>query len=353
MGIGSSEASSDDRWRGVLTLGSERGEEASSDDRWRDVLTLGSERDAVVSAPPATVVAVKFIEEVVVEEFLPTFRALLAEALLERGLTQSEVADALGISQSAVSKYAHGEVGTVPSIAADERVRELIEHVADGLASGEMRPVQALVEAEVLIRELEAGDLLAERHERHVPELGEYDGIRIHDPNNELRTTERVLASLRRGLRILETTSGFAGLIPAVGSNLVVALPDATGVDDVAGVPGRLFDVKGRTMVPGDPEFGVSEHVASVLLAAREEGSDARAALNVAYDPAVIEALEEAGHRAVEYDPEASPASIEAAFAGTPEATVLYHTGGFGIEPIVYVLGPDAESVARTVRELC
>ncbi len=52
----------------------------------------------------------KFIEEVVVEEFLPTFRSMLAEDLRDRGLTQHEVAEALGISQSAVSKYAHGDV---------------------------------------------------------------------------------------------------------------------------------------------------------------------------------------------------------------------------------------------------
>jgi predicted transcriptional regulator len=52
----------------------------------------------------------RFIEEIVVEQFLPTFRSMLAEELRERGLTQSEVADILGISQSAVSKYAHGEV---------------------------------------------------------------------------------------------------------------------------------------------------------------------------------------------------------------------------------------------------
>ena len=34
----------------------------------------------------------RFIEEVVVEEFLPTFRTVLAGELRERGLTQSEVA---------------------------------------------------------------------------------------------------------------------------------------------------------------------------------------------------------------------------------------------------------------------
>jgi len=56
-----------------------------------------------------------FIEEVVVDEFLPTFRSMLAEELRERSLTQSEVADPLGISQSAVSKYVHGDVESATS----------------------------------------------------------------------------------------------------------------------------------------------------------------------------------------------------------------------------------------------
>ena len=52
----------------------------------------------------------RFIEEVVVEAFLPTIRSMLAERLRERGLTQTEVAETLGISQSAVSKYAQADV---------------------------------------------------------------------------------------------------------------------------------------------------------------------------------------------------------------------------------------------------
>ncbi|MUV91085.1 helix-turn-helix domain-containing protein, partial [Halapricum sp. CBA1109] len=71
-----------------------------------------------------------FVEEVVVEEFLPTFRSLLAEALRERGLTQREVADQLGISQSAVSKYVHGEIDRNEALLADERLAALVEELA-------------------------------------------------------------------------------------------------------------------------------------------------------------------------------------------------------------------------------
>ena len=295
----------------------------------------------------------RFVEEVVVDEFLPTFRSMLAADLRQRGLTQMEVAELLGISQSAVSKYAQGEVDVNDAVRADERVEDLVSRLGAGLADGSMDPVQALAEAEVLVRQLERGDLLARLHEESFPPLAEYEGeFAIHDPDSEPRTAARVLTSVRQGLRSLETTSGFATLIPAVGSNLVEALPGAETITDVAAVPGRILDVKGRATVPSDPEFGVSEHVASVLLAARRGGSDARAAINVRYDPEVVAALE-ADHETVEFDAEADvETAVTAAIESNPEATVLYQSGGFGVEPIVYVLAADAVAAAEAVRGL-
>jgi len=297
---------------------------------------------------------VRFIEEIVVDEFLPTFRSLLAEALRERDFTQSEVAELLGISQSAVSKYAHGEVERNQRLLGHDGMQALIEELADGLASGEMTSTQALIEAEVFVRELEQGGLLAQLHEEAVPALAEYGGeFAVHDPDSNLREAEQTLSSVRRGLRLLENTGGFAPLIPAVGSNLVEALSDAEGIEDVAGVPGRILDVKGRATIPADPEFGVSEHVATVLLAARGAGADANAMLNVRYEEDVIESLTATGYTAVEFDAEAETgAAVAAALEVRPDADVLYQTGGIGVEPISYLLGPDASAVTETIREI-
>jgi predicted fused transcriptional regulator/phosphomethylpyrimidine kinase/predicted transcriptional regulator len=296
----------------------------------------------------------RFIEEIVVDDFLPTFRSLLADALRERGLTQSEVADLLGISQSAVSKYVHGDVARHEDLLAHRGLEELVERLADGLADGDMSSVQALVETEVFIRELEQGGVLAQLHEDAVPELGDYDDeFAVHDPDSQLRSAERTLASVRRGLSVLENTSGFATLIPAVGSNLVQCLPEADSIEDVAAVPGRILDVKGRATIPADPEFGVSEHVASLLLAARAAGSDARAVLNVRYDDGVVTALRDAGRTVVEFDAEESvEPAVAAALTDDPAVDVLYHTGAMGIEPVVYLLGDDAVAVAETAREI-
>jgi len=298
----------------------------------------------------------KFVEEVVVEEFLPTVRSMLAEELRTRGLTQREVADALGISQSAVSKYAHGDVRRNELIMGDERVASRVEEIADGLATGALGDVGAVVEIEVLIRRLETrGDLLARLHEQRLPELASYEGeFRVHDPDSDVRARERVRASVRRGLHALETTSGFAGLIPAVGSNVVECLPDAESVDDVAGVPGRIVDVKGQATIPGDPEFGVSGHVARVLLAARAAGSDAQAALNIRYDRELIEVLEAEGNQTAEFDGEREDLepAVESALADAGPITVLSQPGAYGIEAISYLLAEDAEAtveLARTV----
>ena len=279
---------------------------------------------------------------------------MLAADLRERGLTQSEVADQLDVSQSAVSKYAHGDVGLNETIADDPRVRRLVERVGSGLATGEMSKVETLGETVALIRQLEDRDLICQIHESEMPALaGLGCDFCVRGVDSQLRATEQILSSVRRGLNVLEATSGFTSLIPAVGSNLCECLPDASTIDDVAGVPGRIVDVKGRTTIPAGPEFGVSEHVASILLSARTHGSDARAALAIRYDADLLADLESLGLNTAEFDADYDGENaLEAALTDAPDVDVLYQTGGYGIEPIVYVLGPDAESVAEIARKL-
>jgi predicted fused transcriptional regulator/phosphomethylpyrimidine kinase/predicted transcriptional regulator len=295
---------------------------------------------------------VKFREEVVVEAVLPTLRSMLAERLRAAGLTQREVAEALGVSQSAVSKYAHDEVERREAVVEDDRVRETVDRVADGLVTGDLGRVGALVELEALLRRVD-GDLVADLHETVMPELAAVDRpLRVHDPDGEWRAVERLRTALRRGLREIEDSADYAALLPAVGSNLVACRPDARTVTDVIGVPGRIVAVKGRARVPADPEFGASGHVAGVLLAAREAGADARAAMNVRYSEAIVDRLAESA-TVVAFDAERDRESAVAdALDREPAATVLYHTGARGVEPIVYVLGPDVETVLDRVRGL-
>ena len=104
---------------------------------------------------------------------------------------------------------------------------------------------------------------------------------------------------------------------------------------------------------PNGPEFGVSEHVASVLLAAQASGSDAHAALNVRCDDGMVDAFADAGLSAAEFDADDPvEAAVRATVDARPGADVVYQTGGFGVEPVAYLLGADAVTVAETARRL-
>ena len=63
-----------------------------------------------------------------------------------------------------------------------------------------------------------------------------------------------------------------------------------------------------------------------------------------------------AGYDTVEFDAEADDGIAATLAAADPEeltsTVVCYQTGGYGIEPITYVLGPDADAVATAVGEL-
>jgi len=78
------------------------------------------------------------------------------------------------------------------------------------------------------------------------------------------------------------------------------------------------------------------------------------AALNIVYDAGVIEDLEAAGYECIEFDPDAPTDPVRELLTARdlPETFVVYQSGGYGIEPITYILGPDAPAVADVVRVL-
>ena len=75
--------------------------------------------------------------EVAVRSVVPAIRALLAKELTEtHGMKQGEAAKLLGITQTAVSKYAHHVRGRILLIDMEEEVRTTIVKTAASLANG-------------------------------------------------------------------------------------------------------------------------------------------------------------------------------------------------------------------------
>jgi len=298
----------------------------------------------------------KLPSEIVVESFLPTFRSILAEELSERDFTQEEIANRLGVSQPAVSKYVGGEVETEDAVADDEMVQETAERLADGFEDATLDDYEALAEVVALVRTLEDRGPICEIHERESPFLrGMGCDICVRGGDSRLLAENETLHDVRRAVRRFENIAGVAEHVPNVGTNIAQSLPDAHETTDVAAVPGRVYAVRGRVHVPANPEFGASENVARVVLAANRADPTKRGALNVATTGELLRKAEKAGATSVEFDPEREGREEALAEAfdradGVPD--VVYHHGAFGVEPVAYVVADDAPGAVEKLERI-
>jgi len=294
--------------------------------------------------------------EIVVERFVPTARAMLAAALDERGFTQQEIADRIGVTQAAVSNLVNGNVDIEERFSEDPRMVETIERIADGFEDGRMDGVDAMAELLALVEEFEDRGPICAAHEDAMPELdGMGCDLCVRGTDSEVLAERDVLASVRRAARLLAGTDAMAEHVPNVGTNVGMALPDAADATDVAAIPGRIYRMRGSVEVPANPEFGASEHVARTVLAARSVDPDVRAALNVGTSDALLDAARERGIEPLEFDPdyEDRREHLREAMAARGEVPpVLFHRGAFGIEPVTFVLGRTAVEAAELAVDL-
>lgn len=292
--------------------------------------------------------------EIVVQDVLPTLRVLLAGALDDRGFTQREVADKLGVTQAAVSKYLGPEATVEPLIAESERVHRTVETIADGFETGDVDEYEALAELLALIRDLEDRGPVCKLHEDAMPSLeGMGCDLCVRGQDETLQTERDLLANVRRAVRQFAALPAAAAHVPNVGTNVGMALPEATDETDVAAVPGRVHAMRGSVNVPANPEFGGSQHVARAILTAYAADPTVRSAINLRTSGDLLAAAEAAGFDPVEFDAsyEDRTETLRDLFTdGVP--TVIYHRGDFAIEPITYVFGATAVEAVETAAAL-
>jgi hydroxymethylpyrimidine/phosphomethylpyrimidine kinase len=171
-----------------------------------------------------------------------------------------------------------------------------------------------------------------------------------------------VIRNVCRAIDILESVPKTFHLVPEVNSNLVMALSYAENFKDVCGVPGRIVKVKGRVRASSFPEFGASRHVANTVLTALKHDYTFRAGINLRYTEETLEICKRMGLIVSYYDRKDEPVNIKkieglSTSWGAETAikrvgrvpNVMYHTGDWGKEAMITVLGTSAFDVAQTV----
>jgi hydroxymethylpyrimidine/phosphomethylpyrimidine kinase len=174
-----------------------------------------------------------------------------------------------------------------------------------------------------------------------------------------------VIEALKKALRLLEKSLYVSQFIPEVRSNLVYALPYARNHSDVAGFAGRLTVIDEQIFAFAPPIFGVSQHIASVVLKVMEFDRRYRSAINIKYRPDFIEKAKKIKYkikqiRREEEDIETKAIEgmslswiVETAirqFGGIPD--MIYDKGDFGKEAMIRVLGRNPKEVVKKVISL-
>jgi len=292
--------------------------------------------------------------ELVARYIAPLIKALIAHSLVNRGFSQERVARLLGVSQPMISKY----------------LRRSKDNLFTELKRYGINPEEAASVVDLLAALLERGSImeyyntftsyintvlargdLCDFHRELEPRLLQGCDIcrQAFTPVKDVVVTE-VDDALRK---FLQHPKAYM-IIPNVGSNIVAAKRDARRVSDVVGLSGGIVRVGNKVVAIGSPVYGGSKHTAQILLKVLSRWPRKRAAMVIAYSDKCLEILRSMGLRIVVTGPHEIPErlfeEIEVVLNRVgEEPDVIADRGGYGLEPVMYILGYSATQVVNLV----
>ena len=183
---------------------------------------------------------------------------------------------------------------------------------------------------------------------------------------------ESVIKNLNYAIYLLKKMD-FEDFIPEVGSNIAEGLILPKSYKDIAALTGRIIKNKlggtvnngiksERFYVVGNIEFGASEHIAKIILAASSYDPRIRSCMNIKYSEKLIDVLEneDGGFTVSSFDRGDEPPNVSSMewgtkfacekFGGAPD--IIYDRGDIGKEPMIRVLGYDSIDVVKKIRKL-
>jgi len=165
----------------------------------------------------------------------------------------------------------------------------------------------------------------------------------------------RIIANIEKAVKMFEACTECASILPEVGTNIAMALPNAKGLEEVAGLTGRIIRVEDRAVGVGEPKFGATKFMGTVLLTAMRYNPEFRAVINIRYSPEIVRICEELGMEAKTYEWEEKPREAIEMKCTIPftidklqrSSEVVYDVGDVGVEAVVVIFGHTAIDVAR------
>jgi len=171
-----------------------------------------------------------------------------------------------------------------------------------------------------------------------------------------------VVEEVKLALNKLLENKRFPQFVADVGSQVVMALPYPSTTQHVAAVEGRIKKIGETLRADGGVRFGVSSHIARLVLACNRLDPKVRAAINLRYNKKLLQALKKVGLTASSFDRKLEPKrvktmegetlgwGVEQVFKKAEKIPdVIYDLGGEGKEPMIRVTGRSILEVTEKI----
>ncbi len=146
--------------------------------------------------------------------------------------------------------------------------------------------------------------------------------------------------------------------IPEVGMNMGYALPNAKSHGDICAINGRIVKTKEKPCRCGSINFGVSKHIASIILTTIDFDSNLRSAMNIKYSKKNVERCKKAEYTIDSFDRSNEPSNTKSTMEWGTKKTItklgfipdiIFDVGGKGKEPMIRILGKNPQDVVNKI----
>ncbi len=166
----------------------------------------------------------------------------------------------------------------------------------------------------------------------------------------------RVLENVENAVRIFISNKNSYKLIPQVGINIAMALPNAKSLEEVAGITGRVVRDREGVFPVGVIDFNASKHVGRVVLTAMKFDKGKRAAMNIRSSEEILNACKKLKLKISNFERDKQPKDTNTMEWGTRAAikklgkipNIIYDNGGKGKEAMIRIIGRDAREIVKT-----
>jgi hydroxymethylpyrimidine kinase / phosphomethylpyrimidine kinase / thiamine-phosphate diphosphorylase len=187
-------------------------------------------------------------------------------------------------------------------------------------------------------------------------------GITITQSSIKLNNNQKILA---KAINDFSNIKNVYLVIPECQTNFVFSKEKTKSINDILGVSGRIVKAGTDVVVAGTLEYGGSRHVGSALLEIRKKFPKIRAALNVRYDPKLIDRCKKIGFHVGRYNRTKEPSKIkrkenssiswgikQSIKNSKVSPDVIFHKGDFGKEPMIMVFGLNPSEVVEKISKI-